>query len=321
MARYIIALLMAFSMLGMHAGASQALADDYPSGPLDVILPFKAGGGTDTSMRLLQKPLEKRLGQRLNFIYKPGAGGVMGYMAVSKSKPDGYTIGAVNWPHVLVPQIVKENPGYKLEDMTPVATFNKDVAVMAVLKQSPYKSLEELIADAKKRPGKISVAQPVRLGYSLQAAFEFEENTGVKVENVFFDGGAAAQQAFLGGHTDVLVINGSVLRKIKQDVRPLGVMGKERVHYFPDTPTFTELGYPIEVYTYRAIVTKVGTDPAKVQLLSKAILNAVSDPDFVETMRQKGVEAFGLDAKGLTEFSDRTLDRIRKLYQKYEKKF
>ena len=81
-----------------------------------------------------------------------------------------------------------------------------------------------------------------------------------KLKNVFFDGGSASKQAFLGKHVDVWVINGSVMRKVKKQVRPLAVMGANRVSYFPETPTFKELGYLIEVYTYRAIVTKTGVE-------------------------------------------------------------
>ena len=297
------------------------IAEDYPAKNLNIILPFKAGGGTDTSMRLLQKPLEERLGKRLNFIYKPGAGGVLGYMAIIKGTTDGYNIGAVNWPHVLVPTIVKDNPGYNLEGIEPVATYNKDVAVMGVHKDSSWKNLKDLIDDAKKRPEMISVAHPVRLGYSLRAAYEFEEITGAKLKNVFFDGGAASKQAFLGKHVDVWVINGSVMRKVKKEVRPLAVMGANRVSYFPDTPTFSELGYPIEVYTYRAIVTKSGTDLKKIEILSKAIQDAVADKDFQKAMRKKGVEPFSLNAQELADFSKKSYGRIKDLYLKYEKKF
>jgi len=297
------------------------VAEEYPNKNLNIILPFKAGGGTDTSMRLLQKPLEKRLGQRLNFIYKPGASGVLGYMAIISGKADGYNIGAVNWPHVLVPTIVKDNPGYELKDLQPVATYNKDVAVIGVLKDSPWNSLEDLIEDAKKRPGKISVAHPVRLGYSIRAAYEFEEVTGAKLKNIFFDGGSASKQAFLGKHVDVWVINGSVMRKVKSQVRPLAVMGKSRVSHFPETPTCSELGYPIEVYTYRAIVTKTGTDLMKIEILSKAIQDAVADPEFKEAMRKKGVEPFTLNAQALQGFSDKSYKKIKELYLKYEEKF
>ena len=314
-------LLVLFVMGFILSPVALVMAEDYPSKNLNIILPFKAGGGTDTSMRLLQKPLEERLGQKLNFIYKPGAGGVLGYMAIIKGTTDGYNIGAVNWPHVLVPTIVKDKPGYDLKDIQPVATYNKDVAVMAVHKDSSWKSLKELIEDAKKRPGKISVAQPVRLGYSLRAAYEFEETTGAKLKNVFFDGGSASKQAFLGKHVDVWVINGSVMRKVKKKVRPLAVMGANRVSYFPKTPTFIELGYPVEVYTYRAIVTKTGADPKKIEILSKAIQDAVANPAFQEAMRKKGVEPFSLNAEELSKFSDKSYERIKDLYLKYEKKF
>jgi tripartite-type tricarboxylate transporter receptor subunit TctC len=315
----ITAIVLAVGMFVL-CGWTGALADDYPSKDITTIVPFKPGGGTDTSMRLLQKPLERILGVKLNFVYKTGASGVMGYLAVAASKPDGYTIGAVNWPHVLVPTIVKDKPGYNLEDLQPIGTYNKDVAVLGVHPDSPWKTLTDLVEDAKKRPEQISVAHPVRLGYSIKAAYEFEDSTGAKLKHVYFDGGSASKQAFLGKHVDVWIINGSVMRKVKDKVRPLAVMGAERVGYYPDVPTFGEAGYKeVEVYTYRALVTKAGTDPAKIDVLADAIDEAVSDPEFQKKMLEKGVEPFSLDTKELQEFSKETLERIESLYLKYEK--
>jgi tripartite-type tricarboxylate transporter receptor subunit TctC len=298
----------------------EAVAGGYPEKDISVIIPFKAGGGTDTSMRMLQPAIEKRLGVKLNFIYKPGAGGVLGYMAVIASKPDGYTIGAVNWPHVLTPVVVKKNPGYELKNIQPVASYNKDVPLLGVLKTSPWKTFQELLDDAKKRPRKITLGHPTTLGYSFETAYELEDVTGIQLKNVYFDGGAASAQAFLGGHVDAWGINGSVMRKYKDKVRPLAVLGKDRVAYYPDTPTMAELGYPgVEVYTYRAITVRAGTDPAKVKILSDAIQAAVQDPNFQKTMIKKGVTPFSLNTDELNDFSKKTLERIKDLYVKYAK--
>jgi tripartite-type tricarboxylate transporter receptor subunit TctC len=317
---FVVIIFVSICMMGLSHPIN-GVAGDYPERAITTIIPFKAGGGTDTSMRMLQSPLEKRLGIKMNFVYKPGAGGVIGYMAIIGSKPDGYTIGAVNWPHVLVPTIVKDKPGYKLSDIQPVATYNKDVPVLGVLKSSPWKSFQDLLDDAKKRPRKITLGHPTTLGYSFETAYEVEDVTGIKLKNVYFDGGAASAQAFLGGHVDVWGINGSVMRKYKDKVRPLVVLGKDRVGYFPDAPTFKELGYEgIEVYTYRAIVVRAGTDRKKIKVLSDAILEAVSDPKFQKTMIKKGVTPFGLKTEGLEAFSKKTYNKIEKLYIKYAKK-
>ena len=294
-------------------------AAKYPEKDIIVILPFKAGGGTDTSMRMLQPVLERELGVKLNFVYKPGASGVLGYLEISNSEPDGYTIGAVNWPHVLVPTILKDEPGYKLEDIQPVATYNKDRAVLCVHKDDPWDTFEQLLEDAKKRPNKITCANPVRLAYGPGAIYRMEEATGIKLKTIWFDGGSKSAQGFLGGHTDAWLINGSVMRKYPDEIKPLAVLGEKRTSYFPDTPTFAEIGYPSVVsFTYRAIVVPGGTDPTKIDILSKAIGNAVSDPEFQKLMKEKGVDPFYLDTPEFEKFSKKEYEDTKALIEKFE---
>lgn len=299
-----------------YAGAEEK----YPNTNIDIILPFNAGGGTDNAMRLLQKYLEPALGARLNFLYKAGASGALGYIALSKAEGDGYTIGAINWPHVLVPAIIKDNPGYKLTDIEPVAAFDKDVAVLAVHKDSEWKTLQDFVEDLKNRPEKISLGHPNRLGYSIKAAYEFEEATGAKPKHVFFDGGAATQQAFLGKHVDAIIHNASVVRKMKDEARVLGVLGKERVGVFPEAPTFAEAGFAeIEVYTYRAIAVPAGVNPEHKAILARAIEKAVSDPEYIAEAEKMGLGPNFMDTAELQEFSAKTYKRIEELYTKYEK--
>lgn len=309
---FFIIFLLEFSSMGIFTA-------EYPEKAITVILPFKAGGGTDTSMRTLQPVLEEKLGVKLNFVYKPGAGGVLGYLEISKSKSDGYTIGAVNWPHVLVPTILKADPGYKLEDIQPVATYNKDRAVLCVHKDDPWETFEDLLKDSKNRPRKISLSCPTRLAYGPGAIYRMEEATGIKLQTVWFEGGAKSAQAFLGGHTDAWLINGSVMRKYSDEVKPLAVLGEKRTTYFPDTPTFAELGYPsVLSFTYRAIVVPAGTDPKIVEILSKAIREAIKDPEFQEIMKGKGVDPFYLNTQELEEFSKEEFQSTKNLIEKFE---
>ena len=319
MKRILMLILTAFLTAGLSFGNAYA-QEAYPKTNIDIILPFSAGGGTDTAMRLLQKHIEPQLGVRLNFIYKAGASGALGYIALSKSAPDGYTIGAINWPHVLVPGILKDNPGYSLSDILPVAAFDKDVAVLAVHKESKWKTLKEFVQDLKDRPEKISMGHPVRLGYSIKAAYEFEDVTGAKPKHVFLDGGAAARQALLGQHVDSIILNGSVVRKMKSDARVLAVLGNERLSYFPDAPTFSEAGYDeIEVYTYRAIAVPSGVSAEKVDFLAKAIKETVNDPNYVAAAEKMGLGPNYMGPSELESFSKKTFSRIKQLYIKYEK--
>lgn len=294
-------------------------AAEYPEKPITLIVPFKAGGGTDTSMRTLQPALEKNLGVKLNFVYKTGAGGALGYLALGSSKADGYTLGAVNWPHVLLPTIIKEDPGYKLEDIQPVAVYNRDRPVLAVHPDSPWKTFNDLLEDSIKRPRKISMAAPVPNGYLLGAIYKMEEVTGIQLKTVWFDGGAQSAHAFLGKHTDAWLINGSVMRKYKDQVRPLAVLDTERAWYFPESPTFFELGYEgVTNYTYRAIVAPAGTDPDQIKILSRAIGEAVKDPNFQKTMKGKGVDPYFMDTPEFEEFSRKELESIKMLVEKYK---
>lgn len=299
-------------------GCGLLFGQQYPRRPINTIIPFAAGGGSDTAMRELQPALERELGVRLNFVYRPGAGGALGYRALGESRGDGYTIGAVNWPHVLMPVVIQDDPGYDLERLQPVAVWGRDTAVLAVRKDSSWRSFDDLLQDSKRRPGRISLAAPVPNGYLLGGILGMEDATGIKLRTIWFDGGADSAHAFLGGHADVWVINGSVMRRYADEIRPLAVLGADRVSYFPEVPTFAELGYPtVHAYTYRAIVAPAGTDRSQLRVLSDALQRAINDPELIAKMMASGVELYFMDTAALERFSSETLADVRRLIAQY----
>lgn len=264
-------------------------AQDWPKKPIEMIVGFAPGGGTDLVGRAIASALEKQLGVPVQVINKAGGGGVVGFDLLRNAPADGYTMG------IITAQIITANlrgvmpASYK--DFTHLAMINIDQAAIAVPKNSPWQTLDDFIKAAKEAPGTISVGNGGEGGSYHMMMRNLEENAGIKVKHIPFDGGPAAILQLVGGHIQAAAVGAVEVAPQAQAgaVRVLAVAGQEgdpRFSGFPDVPTTAELGIPLQIGTWRAIGMPKGVDPAIVEKLDKAIAEAVKDPDFVATMQK-----------------------------------
>jgi len=224
-----------------------AYAQDYPTRPINIIIPYAAGASSDVGARIVASIAEKPIGQPIVVVNKPGAGGQIGWTELARSKPDGYTLGGINLPHLLSAALDPERKSlYKAEDIVPIISQALDPTTISVRPDSPWKTLKELIDDAKKNPDQIKAGivgflQDDEIGY-----LQFAEAAGVKLRLVYFDGAAPAITALLGKNVDVLFC--TVADNYNQwkagRIRMLTIMDKERSKFYPDMPTTAELGFP-----------------------------------------------------------------------------
>ena len=205
------------------AAAGMAAAE-YPERPIQMIVAYNPGGGTDVAARTLAPFIEKHLGNNasITILNKPGAGGEVGFTTLAQSEPDGYTIGFINTP-VLNTIPIERQARYTLDSFEPIGNVVYDPGVFVVLADSGIKTLDDLVAAAKDRPGELTYATTGIGSDDHLAMLKFQRLTGTELQHVPFEGSAPARAALLGGHVDVGVINAGAYGSDALIVRPSGV--------------------------------------------------------------------------------------------------
>lgn len=290
------------------SGTQSAAGEEFPKNgkSIELVVAFSPGGPVDTAARLIQPVLEEELGTNVEVVNKPGAGGQIGYTALANAKPDGYTIGAVGSPSIVViPLDESRGAAFSREDLQPLARQVVDPLVIAVQPDSPYATLKDLLEATKSNPGKINATTTGQMGGEHFAIAQINETTGSELSPVHFSEGASqASTAFLGKHVDVLVGNISeVVDLAKQGkAKVLGVMDKERTDMLPDVPTFTEEGYDVVSATARGYAAPAGLPDAVAKKLEDALQGAIENEEVVAKMDNLGLTTSFQNAKDYGEF-------------------
>jgi tripartite-type tricarboxylate transporter receptor subunit TctC len=276
------------AMLVLAAGV--AAAQEFPNRPVTIVNPFPPGGLADLTGRPLAAAMEKTLKQPVVVSNKPGAAGAVGMQSVAVAKPDGYTI-LITVPAIsTLPEVDKlfgRASTYTRDQFVPLALVNADPTIIVVNSDVPYRTVKDLLDDARRRPGEIVFSSSGIYGAShvpmemlLQAA------GGLKMRHLPTTGGGPAMTAVLGNHAQLWCSPPAVASAhIKSGkVRPLAVTGATRHPGFPDVPTLKELGYDVEYYLWIGMFAPKNTPAGAVKTLREAIKQAVADPAFKAAM-------------------------------------
>jgi len=283
----LVAVLMLFACGIAHAA-------EYPNRPINLMVAFPAGGGTDVAARILASIAEKVIGQSIVVVNKGGAGGQVGWTDLSRQKPDGYNIGFINLPGMNTVILDPDRKAvFNVDSFTPIINQVLDPGVIWVKADSPYKTLKDLIAAARKNPNKISTVTTGVLSDDHLAILMVEEaNPGAIFRIVHLDGGAPQMTAILGGHVEVAFDNvGSIVKRVKSgELRALAVLDTVRSKFLPDVPTTVELGMPNAISnSTRGIAGPKGMPPAIVKALQDGFAKAIADPEHVKKMEETGI--------------------------------
>ncbi len=290
------------------AGAS---ADEYPARPISIVNPFPPGGLVDLTVRPLVTPLERVLKQPVVLANKPGAAGAVGMQSAAVAKPDGYTILASVPAISALPEVdllFGRTPTFTRDQFVPIARINADPVIVVVNADLPWKSLKELLDDARHRPGQIIFssaglysASHVPMEMILHAA------GGLKMKHLPTNGGGPATTAVLGGHAHLWAsTTGPAAPHIKSGkFRALAVTSATRHPSYPDVPTVKELGHDVEYYLWVALFAPRSTPPAAVKVLREAVRKAVQDPEFKTAMDKIQVPIAYQDADQFKPWWDR----------------
>jgi len=269
-----------------------AYAAEFPNKPITLQVAYPPGGSTDVGARIVAAIAEKQVGQPIVVVNKGGAGGQVGWTELAHQKPDGYYLGMINLPHLPSAILDPERKAtFKGEDIVPIISQALDPTTISVRPESPWKTLKDLIADAKKRPGQISAGivgylQDDEIGY-----FQFAEAAGVELRRVYFDGAGPAITAMLGGHVDVLFCTvGDLFVQWKAGrIRLLTIMDKERSKFYPDLPTTAELGFPgIICAATRGIAAPKGVPEPIMKRLQEIFKKAMETKEHLDKLEGAG---------------------------------
>jgi tripartite-type tricarboxylate transporter receptor subunit TctC len=296
---------------------------DYPNRPLTIQVGFGAGGSSDVGVRVLAESLKKIIGQPVLVENKAGAGSqVMLSDFKNNAKPDGYTMALINIPQL---QTIVFDPtrkaSFSMKDFQPVANHVQDPGAVLVRKESPFKTLEDFLNEAKAKPGQVKVSTTGIGSDDHLAVLDVQHKANARFNIIHLQDTPAALTAALGGHTDVDFDNvGGFLPSVTSgQARILAVMMEKRYLDLPDVPTFREKGIDLISSSTRGYVFPNGTPAEVVKYMEESIKKAMEDPDHVRRMREAGLTLRFMGIEEYTKFIESQNERAKPLIGMYRK--
>ena len=277
-------------------GSAHAQAN-YPSKPINLIVPYGAGGSADSRSRQLAQKMSLILKQPIVIDNKPGAGGNIGTEFVARAAPDGYTIGMGNFAPLAVNKTLFGTLRYDPEtDLSPIILIEKGPLILVVNPNSQYKSIQDVVTAAKAKPGTLTFSSG-GIGGSHQLSAElFMQNAGIQMIHVPYKSGSAALTDLMAGNVDMMFDQMySAVPSIRADkLRPIAITSKKRSPLFPNVPSFAEVGYPkVEVLNWQGFIAPAKTPKPIIDKLNAAANEALKDPQLRELMLSQGNEIGG----------------------------
>jgi tripartite-type tricarboxylate transporter receptor subunit TctC len=277
--------------------AAPVYSQVYPVQPIKLVVPFAAGGGADVIGRLLAERLTGILKQQVTVENRPGGGGTFATREVSKAAPDGYTLLYVTTATLVTGPIFLRTPGYDpLRSLVPISLLSTQPAMTVVNPKIPARNMEELTALIKASPGRYRYAHAGVGSLSYLSGELFKSQTGLDIKDVSVKGPAAATQSVINGDADMMfdLALFFVFKAREGQVRPLAVMGYNRVPGLPDVPTVAEAGMPeLTAYNWTGLVAPSGTPPETIDVVNRAVHSVLSEIETQATFQKHGTSAEG----------------------------
>ena len=300
-------------LLLLAAACGGALAQEYPTRPVRIVVPLSPGGFADTPARLLAPRLSAQLGRQFFIENRPGAGSTIGANEIARSAPDGYNLLLSGTPHVISAHLYKKLPYDALKDFAQVAMIAVGPYVLVVNAQLPAHSVRELITLAKAQPGKLDYASSGNGSAQHLVSALFNSMAGIELNHVPYKGSAPAMQDLVSGQVKVSFAGvPNVMSHLKAGrVRALAVSTAKRWPELPDVPTAAEAGVPgYEATLWLNLVAPAGTPQALIERLRNEVNKALSDAELQRQFQAAGVEAATLEPQALEAF-------VRTEYEKW----
>jgi tripartite-type tricarboxylate transporter receptor subunit TctC len=295
--------------------AAAAQEDKYPSKPIQAIVAFNPGGGTDIAARTILRFAEKYIGTSFVVDNKPGGGGAIGWTAIATAPKDGYTIGMINPPSLVFnPITLGDKVKYKLEDFEPIANFVSDPGACIVQSDSSFNSLQDIVDYAIAHPDELRIAYSGPGTTEALSIRRLEQLHNIKLRKVPFDGTGPMLTALMGDNADVMFANASevIPQYAAKTIKVLAVGSEKRIDMMPDVPTYIESGFDQIQIAMRGLAAPAGIAPEKIKILSDAMEKTFADPEFKKAAADLQLP---LDYIGPAEYKQ-LLQEFDKFYRK-----
>lgn len=278
----ILVLVLIASLVGCSDDGGQDDAN-YPNKPIEIIVAYKAGGGTDVGARVLASAAEKEIGESLVIINREGSDGELGYTELAQADPDGYTIGFINLP-TFVSLTLERDTEYEIGDVEPILNHVYDAGVIVVQESAEWDTIEELVEYAEENPGDLRISNNGTGASNHIGAAHFEHEAEIDVTHVPFGGSTDMLAALRGGHVEATVAKISEVANLVDsgELKILASFTEERLENFPDVPTLEEKGYNILFGSARALVAPKGTPEDVIEFLHDNFKKAIESDEHME---------------------------------------
>lgn len=294
---------------------AMAPAAAFPAKPITVLLPFPPGGSADALVRTLGHAATAELGQPLVILHKPGGGGVTAPASLTQNvAPDGYTLALMH-NSVLRQPLLQKVSWDPLADFSYITGLVSLSTLITVRADAPWKTLQELLADAKARPGAISYGTVGATSANRIAGEQLARLAGAQFNMVPYKGGSEAITALLGGHLDVYGDPGVGPVALSGKLRVLASFTDQRLRRFPAVPTVKEAGHGLTVYSPFGLVGPRGMDPAVVARLHGAFSKAAADPAYQKVLEDYDFVPYPMDPTGYRRYATEQFEREKTLLQ------
>jgi len=290
--------------------SASTFAADYPAKNIRLVVPFGAGGGTDAVGRTLANSAKDILGTSISVMNRTGGAGAVGMSYGAQQRPDGYTLTVVTREIASLPQMgLMQNT---VDDFKLIRMVNLDPAVVLVPADSPFNTINDLIAEAKNNPGQVKFASTAAPNFYLMA---LEKAQDIKLNAIPYNGSSEAIPSVLGHHTQVTMVTpGEAIAQLRSgQLKALGVMSAERISYIPDVATLKEQGIDVTTGTWRGIGAPKGTPDEIIEILGKAFDQAMASAEFKDFMAKGAMTIHPLKAQEFTDFVKQDAELLGKL--------
>ncbi|MEE8590293.1 MAG: tripartite tricarboxylate transporter substrate binding protein [Spirochaetia bacterium] len=291
MKRLSLVLFVLFAAAGflLAEGTVEETAGEYPTKPIQIIVPWGAGGRTDINARMFASVAPKYLGQPVVVVNKAGGGSVIGGKYVADADPDGYTLLAITPGTNVFPVIFKQAP-YDTFDFDPIGQIGSSTMAIASKADRPWSNVQKLISYAKSHPGEVTYAC-VALKAPQLGFLRWADRAGLEFKHVPVGNDAEAVEAALGGHVDIAMTSSvaTIISHVNaNNLNALMVFAEKRDKNLPNTPTAVEIGYDVVASPFTGIAGPKGLPPEVLQKLRTVFKQVIEDADFIKVMKRIG---------------------------------
>jgi len=296
--------------------ASPLWAANFPNKPVNMIIAFSAGGSSDVQARIMQKHWNKHVNQQWVFVYKTGAGGAIGFGELARSRADGYNIGGINLPHLIIQPMV-QGAQFSIDDFAYICQVVNDPQAVVVRKDSPFKTVQDVFDHVKANPKKLKLGLVgPNSGHHMMFLDVRDKYNYFDVTEIFYPGAADQNRALLGGEIDVMFGNLNDVMRSLDEMRVLALAAEQRNDFLPDVPTMRELGFNVVSDIRRGYAAPKKIGAAQLTFLREVFKKIATDPEYLEDMKTAGQPTEYMDGEAFEAYIKAQNEFVRGILKK-----